>query len=236
MVETTDKNDINEVLKALNHDIRRKIIRILHKNRSAIAYSDFLQELMLPASSNAAYHLVLLTKTNLIAKDDAGKYFLTELGERAALLLDIAVEPKSDAFTNLYLGFSRLTPLEILVGAWWLFFLLMGIILSQMNFLVAIFSLSFAIFSLGYLVYKTRTPWSLLLISNLIWIFFAPEKRQLLFSISVSNLIGLFILFPELEALQSYPVQFVVIGSALLVLSFILSVWYIYLVRLEINQ
>ena len=101
MVQTKDKNDINEVLKALNHDIRREIIRILHTNRNPIAYSDFLQELMLPASSNAAYHLVLLTRTNIIAKDDDGKYYLTELGERVALLLDIVVEPKPDAFTNL---------------------------------------------------------------------------------------------------------------------------------------
>ena len=122
MVDSTSDNDINEVLKAINHEIRRSIIRRLHTTSESIAYSEFLEELKLPASSNAAYHLVLLTKANVVEKDREGKYSLTGLGERVALLLDVVVEPQSNAFTNLYLGFSRLNPLDFLLGAWWLFF------------------------------------------------------------------------------------------------------------------
>ena len=234
MVDSTPENDINEVLKAINHEIRRSIIRRLHTTSEPIAYSEFLEELKLPASSNAAYHLVLLTKANVVEKDREGKYLLTGLGERVALLLDVVVEPQSNAFTNLYLGFSRLNPLEILLGAWWLFFLLLGAILASENLFIGVLFLSFAFLSLGILFYKIRTPWAILLINNFFWILFAPERRIHLLIISVSSILGLIILFPETRIVYDIQPLALIAGVSLILTSVILSIIYFIQVRREL--
>ena len=139
------ERDINEVLKALNHEIRRKIVRSLYDSRSPIAYTDFLELLELPASSNAAYHIMLLTKANILKKNPEGKYLLTEIGDRVALLLDIVVEPKSSTFTSLYMGLSHLSPIEILLGSWWIFFLLLSILSLGFNLFLGVVFLSYLI-------------------------------------------------------------------------------------------
>ncbi len=236
MVDSTSENDINEVLKAINHEIRRSIIRRLHTTSEPIAYSEFLEELKLPASSNAAYHLVLLTKANVVEKDREGKYSLTGLGERVALLLDVVVEPKANAFTNLYLGFSRLNPLEILLGAWWLFFLLLGVIIASENLFIGVLFLSFAFLSLGVLFYKIRTPWAILLINNFLWILFAPERRIHLLIISLSSILGLIILFPETRIMDNIQPLALIVGVSLILTSVILSIMYFIQVRRELAR
>jgi DNA-binding transcriptional ArsR family regulator len=233
----TSENDINEVLKALNHEIRRSIIRKLHTTRqSSIAYSVFLDDLKLPASSNVAYHLVLLTKSKVVKKDNQGKYSLTELGERVALLLDVVAEPQSGAFTNLYMGFSRLTPLEILLSTWWIFFLLIGGIVITENLIIGVLFLSFALLSLGAFFYKARTIWAILLINNLLWILFAPERRIHLLSISLTNILGVIILFPEIRVIYDIHPLSMIIGGFLILISITLSFIYLIQVRKEFPE
>jgi len=234
MVDSTSENDINEVLKALNHEIRRSIIRRLHTTRESIAYTDFLEELKLPSSSIAAYYLVLLTKAKVVEKDKEGKYSLTGLGERVALLLDVVAEPKSNAFTNLYMGFSRLNPLEILLGAWWIFFLLLGGMFVTENIFIGIIFLSFALLSLSVLFYKVRTPWAILLINNLLWILFAPERRIHLLIITLTNILGLIVLFPETIIVHNIQPLALMVGVSLILTSVILSVVYLIQVRREL--
>ena len=235
MDESPSENDINEVLKALNHNIRRNIIRILHRSPVPIAYSEFLEELNVPASSNAAYHLLLLTKSNIVKKDSNG-YELTEIGDRVALLLDIVVEPKSTAFTNLYMGFSRLSPLEILLGSWWIFFLILGLTTTPHNLAIGFISLSFSILSLGILIYKTRTPWAILLINNFLWIIFAPERRSLLVIITFTNLLALFLMLPELGIVPIVSIPLWILGFILVGCSIFLSMVYIYLSKTDLEH
>jgi len=235
MEESPSSNEINEVLKALNHEVRRSIIRMLHTSRESIAYSDFLKELKLPASSNVAYHLVLLTKAKVVIKDSKGRYSLTELGERVALLLDIVVEPKSSTFTNLYIGFSRLNPSEILLGAWWIFFLLLGGVFITENIFLGILFVSFALLSLGVLFYKSGTIWALLLINNLLWILFVPERRMHLLSISVSNIVGLMILFPEVHLITDFEPLALILGSFFVGVSAVLSIIYLVQIRRDFS-
>lgn len=234
MDNQTSENDINEVLKALNHEIRRSVIRKLHTSRqSSIAYSVFLDELQLPASSNVAYHLVLLTKSKVIEKDKEGKYSLTELGERVALLLDVVAEPQSNAFTNLYMGFSRLTPMEIILSTWWIFFLLLGGTFITENFIIGVLFLSFALLCLGIFFHKARTIWAILLINNLLWILFAPEKRLHLLSIALTNIFGIIVLFPEMKLVYDIQPLSVLIGGFLILTSITLSFIYLIQVRRE---
>lgn len=237
MANSVSDIDINEVLKALNHEIRRSIIRRLHNTReTSIAYSDFLEELKLPASSNVAYHLVLLTKAKVVKKDREGKYSLTELGERVAYLLDVVVEPQSSAFTNLYMGFSRLTPLEILLSTWWVFFLLLGGVFITENLIIGVLFLSFALLSLGVFFYKARTIWAVLLINNLLWILFAPEKRIHLLTISLTNILGVLVLFPEMKVITEITPLSLIIGVVLISISVMLSIVYLVQVRKQLLE
>ena len=221
------ESDITEVLKALNHEIRREIIRILH-NKDQVPYSDFLSQLNLPASSNVAYHISLLNKAKLIEKGLEGKYFLTPLGRRSALLLDLAIEPKSTFFSNIYLSFSRLAPLEILFGAWYLFFFMFGMIFISSFFLIGLFFILISIGFIFLIIYRTRTLWTLLLLNNFIWIFFVPEKRELLISISLTNVFGLIFLIPQMEFFTQFSPLDIIIGWLLIIISLMLSIVYLY--------
>ncbi|UCG02875.1 MAG: helix-turn-helix transcriptional regulator [Candidatus Heimdallarchaeota archaeon] len=224
------EGDITDVLKALNHEIRRQILRMLHNKREPIAYSVFLNLLNLPASSNVAYHLLLLNKARMVEKDQEGKYSLTHLGKRSALLLDLASESKPSPFSDLYLGFSQLTPYETVLGSWWIFFLFLGVVFtsSPPTFLIGLFFFSLAGVSIFLFVYRTRVIWSLFLINNFLWIYFAPGNRLLLFAVFLTNLIGFLLMFPEMDLDLAFSNGFL-IGILLVSTSLLLSLIYLYL-------
>ncbi|MHA1973938.1 MAG: ArsR/SmtB family transcription factor [Candidatus Hodarchaeales archaeon] len=228
---SSNKTEITEVLKALNHEIRREIIRLLHEARHPIPYMHFMDSLKLPASSNVAYHLSLLVKAGLVTKDADGRYFLTDLGLRSALMLDLVSESKKSVFSELTLAFSRINPFEFLLGAWWLFFVILGLIfLSDQRFVV--FSLLFISAGLSFvllLVYRTRDIRSIVLLNNLIWIAFVPDHKLFLFFISLTNLIGLSLIFPQLEPSFAPDQIFLFIGLLLVFASIFLSFFYLYL-------
>ena len=223
------ESDITEVLKALNHEIRREIIRILHDS-SPVAYKVFLNQLNLPASSNVAYHLLLLSNAHLVEKDKEGKYFLTLLGRRSALLLDLASESKSSPFSDLYLGFSQLSPYETLLGSWWMFFLLIGLSFSTSlsSFFIGLIFFSLAGVSIFLFVYRTRVIWSLLLINNFLWIYFAPGNRLLLFMIFLTNISGFILMFPEMGS-DLVTSGIFLLGLILVGISLLLSILHLFL-------
>ncbi len=222
------ESDITDVLKSLNHEIRREIIRILHE-KQFVPYSDFLNKLNLPASSNVAYHLSLLTKTQLIKKDSEGKYFLTSLGRRSALLLDLAKESKTTSFSDIYLAFSRLNSTEILFGTWYIFFFIVGFYIIQTNLFIGILFILMSISSIILIIFRTRTLWTLLLINNFIWIFFIPDNREILISITLTNVFGLILLIPDADIIVSViPLQ-IILGWILVLSSLVLSIIYLYI-------
>ena len=221
------EGDITEVLKALNHDVRREIVRMLHIN-DLVSYSDFLNSLNLPASSNVAYHLSLLGKAHLVGKDSEGRYSLTKLGRRAALMLDLVVESKGSPFSDIYLGFSRLNPLELILGAWWIFFFILGLTLLQWHIVLSLFFLLLSISSIFLFIYRTKTLWTLLLINNFIWIFFAPNHREILISIALTNAAAIIFLFPE-PAIFDIAILNQLIGIILIITSLLLSFLFFFL-------
>ncbi len=223
-----NESDITEVLKSLNHEIRREIIRILHE-KQVTAYSEFLNKLNLPASSNVAYHLSLLTKARLVDKDSERKYFLTPLGRRSALLLDLAKESRTTPFSDIYLAFSKLNSIEILLGTWFLFFFIIGIYIIGYYLFIGSFFLLLSIGSISLIIYRTRTLWTLLIINNFIWIFFIKENRGLLVLITLTNIFGLILLVPEVEFAAPFTILQIIIGWILILASLIFSILYLYI-------
>lgn len=222
------ESEITEVLKALNHRVRREIIRMLNNN-VRVPYSDFLHKLKLPASSNVAYHLSLQTKANVVEKDHEGKYSLTQLGRRSALLIDIAVESRPSPFSDFYLAFSQLNPLEIVFGAWYIFFFIVGLYTAQILIFIGLLFIFLSLGSIFLIVYRTKTLWTLLLLNNFIWIVFVPENRNILVSIVLTNVFGLILLIPETEfIIPIFPFD-AIVGGLLVLASLILSGSYIYI-------
>lgn len=189
------QSNITDVLKALNHEIRRKIIIFLHQNKGAVLYTDVLKALGLPASSNVAYHMNILNKALVIEKNKEGRYSLTELGNRSALLFDVVSETSSSSTSNLYLGFLKLKPYEIILGVWMYFFVFSGIALVNSFLLIGIILILLFVLVIILLIYRTKLFITAILIPNGIWIYFLSKDRLLLLLIFISNMCGTAFLF-----------------------------------------
>lgn len=73
--------DLESLHKILRHPLSRRIVLALHKNRE-LAYVDLMNLLGVVNTGKLNYHLKILG--DLIEKNNAGKYVLTERGELAS--------------------------------------------------------------------------------------------------------------------------------------------------------
>ena len=90
----------------LNNDIRLKIINILHINKRHAYYTELLNILDLPASSNLAYHMKILHNTLIVEKDENGRYYLTEYGIQSSLKYKLMNGTDSFPLIKAHLGIS----------------------------------------------------------------------------------------------------------------------------------
>ncbi len=72
--------DVDKLLRALQHPIRRRIVRVLGE-KGAMSYADLMRECGVEDSGTFAFHLRQLR--GLVEKLDEGVYGLTELGQKA---------------------------------------------------------------------------------------------------------------------------------------------------------
>jgi hypothetical protein len=95
---------------ALKHPIRRKIIRII--NQSPVTYTEILNQLGI---DNGLLNYHLENMRDLIAKNEQGKYSLSEFGKAAVLLTDRVEEaPKSN--TAIWrLNYKQLTGILLII-------------------------------------------------------------------------------------------------------------------------
>ena len=75
---------INDVLKALNHDLRRYMIQYLHEISRSTTFTNLLEQMNYETknSGSFSYHLKLLLDAGLVSKTEENLYTLTSLGER----------------------------------------------------------------------------------------------------------------------------------------------------------
>lgn len=92
---TVDFESFNDVLK---HPIRRKVILTLGNNKT-LSYVELLNITETANTGKFNYHLKILA--DLIQKDDAGKYCLTEKGQLAFEFLEKFPEKKPELPSNL---------------------------------------------------------------------------------------------------------------------------------------
>ena len=140
----------NEVLK---HPIRRRVIFALAGNKS-LSYVELLNITETSNTGKFNYHLKILG--DLIAKDENGKYYLTEKGQLALEFLQKFPEKKLEPPTNLHLADAALIGLAgfafitvnpaFLIGAW----------ISSHNFTVPVFT--FVFFAVGSIFWSLIVP------------------------------------------------------------------------------
>jgi predicted transcriptional regulator len=70
--------------KVLKDETRRKIILLL-SDKGSLSYVDLMKELHITSTGKINYHLKILS--DLLAKNEAGQYTLTEKGKLASRLL-----------------------------------------------------------------------------------------------------------------------------------------------------
>ncbi len=85
--------DFDSLTDVLNHPVRRKIILALYEKKG-LSYVELMNLVEVANTGKFNYHLKILG--DLIAKDQEGKYRLTEKGHMAALLLQKFPEKKGE--------------------------------------------------------------------------------------------------------------------------------------------
>ncbi|MBN1215797.1 MAG: hypothetical protein JXA99_10210 [Candidatus Lokiarchaeota archaeon] len=182
----------------LNNDIRLKIINILYINKRHAYYTELLNILDLPASSNFAYHMNILHNTLIVEKDENGRYYLTEYGIQSSLKYKLMNGTDSFPLIKAHLGISRLQPIEVLLSIWVIFILFFGkILILDSNILFGIFLISISFIILIYTAYRTKILSSLMIIPIYLWIFSLLKNRFLLILIMLTSLIGIYFFIPN---------------------------------------
>jgi DNA-binding transcriptional ArsR family regulator len=203
--ELESSPQINMVLKALNHSLRRDILLFLSDLNRPSSFSELLETMKLSskASGQFSYHLKLLSDANLIEKDSSedNKYLLTDLGVRATSMLDLvdstSYQTLSQTISN---AFKDLSPKEqIFLGFQGIPLALFALSFSSLEqeVISSFFSILWIIFSslllLIYFLVAYRSLQSflaLLTLSNVIFLVFLPNNHRNIGSIYFLNLIG----------------------------------------------
>ncbi|MDH5401294.1 MAG: helix-turn-helix domain-containing protein [Candidatus Heimdallarchaeota archaeon] len=181
--------NINSVLKALNHPLRRELILHLYRKRQGSSFST-LHEIathQTKSTGQFSYHLKLLLDAQIITKSD-DIYFISEFGEKASNMIQfIDLEFDRSVSQKISSSFASLSPMELVFISWMITpLLIFGFIIDEMGKLnndyisfyiwltIAIITLISAIL-LSYSM--LQYPPSVIVLTNIIWIFFLPKDQ-----------------------------------------------------------
>ena len=229
--------DISSVLKALNHPVRREIILFLDKPGKIGSFSDLHEHVLRHTKSTGqfSYHLKLLLDAKIIEKK-GDRYNLTKFGERAAGMIQlIDLELDTSIAQKINSSYESLSPTELVFISWMivpiLFFVIMmsevsniGLNSSDIMFLY-ILSVLILISSAVIAFSKLQYIPSLLVLSNVLWIFFLPRDHLKLGRIYV--LAGIGAGFTLNTVLVTYDILLLILGFFFLITAIILSYTYI---------
>jgi hypothetical protein len=116
--------------KVLKDETRRKII-ILLSDKGSLSYVDLMKELQITSTGKINYHLKILS--NLLTKNEAGQYTLTEKGTLASRLLLEFPEGNNELRTK-KIWWRRFWVVAILLQAVWLSIFLALYFLGSIDF------------------------------------------------------------------------------------------------------
>ena len=215
-VQTIENNypQIKEVLKALNHAIRRDILLYLKDLNRETSFSELMDYLEndTKVSGQFSYHLKLLQQSNLLAKVN-DKYSITPLGIRAISMLDLVnIEDSKDTMVDkISNSYKNLTAIDQMLLAFHAFCLISFIVPAPLLLFdykrFSIFLLPMVIGLLLFIgltsfsYFKLRYLPSVLILFSVIWIVFLGYNQLKIALIYVAS--GLDIMFLYLTFLNN---------------------------------
>ncbi|MHA2366019.1 MAG: DUF7347 domain-containing protein [Candidatus Hodarchaeales archaeon] len=239
------KVNINDVLKALNHILRREILIYMQDISRGVTFTELLETMEYDSKSSGqfSYHLKLLLETQLIQKiDDNNKYLLTPLGNRATSMINL-VDDTSNKTTvqNVINAFKYLTPKEQIFVAWsvvpLVVFSLFAVFLESnpefniWEVILLFFMVLSIVLGVILLLYsRLQSIVAILTLSNFIWIVFLPDNnlRIRLGTIWFTSFAGLLFLGTGLIEQPNYNLLNVVFGLILLLTAIVVSIFHLY--------
>ena len=231
---------INDVLKALNHELRRDILTYLREIGRAVSFTELLETMNYTPKTSGQffYHLKLLLDPQLISKTNDNKYILTEIGERASLMLELVNDTSKPSLGNQLLNaFKNLSPIEELIVTWDLFPILVLILLIQRLLLnrlainlfdsIVLFIVFITSVLILLLTYRSLQSFlAMFVTSSIIWLVFLQKNRLILGIIWFLNIIAVItIVTPTPDV---YDTIRLLIGSSLILISIILSMYHLW--------
>jgi DNA-binding transcriptional ArsR family regulator len=111
---------LDSLLKILKDETRRKIVLLLNE-KGSMSYTDLMETLNIVSTGTLNYHLKVLGE--LLTKNDAGQYLLTDKGKLASRLLIEFPEPDNQLKTK---------------KKWWRRFWIVSILLQSLGFAIFI--------------------------------------------------------------------------------------------------
>jgi DNA-binding transcriptional ArsR family regulator len=220
---------ISAIIKAMNSTQRRTILRLLSSSKIALTFTEILNNVEEGAtgSSRLSYHLSLLANVGLIKKNADGKYLMTQLGTRTALILEMTKEDEQSlTFSSLYLAFSNMTPRDALLAV----LLLPSIIIAvsgyiSPNVVLLLFGCLTSIGIVGFLYVRLQSLFALLLFSSFIWALFVPGKLYVI-SLYLLTILASMPLMGSSQQILPEPYNVLVSFIAVIAALFIATLYY----------
>lgn len=225
---------INDILKALNNELRRKILILLFTH-GKFRYSDLMHELgMSPESDSGwfAYHIKTLLDAGLIKRDN-GNYYLSRIGRRAVLLIEEIGKPEESISIRVIEGLLRMEIIDEIKATWALLNFLFGVILCiyylTTNFQNILFIVAGSLFLVISIILYTslavslKSVYCLPIFLNIYWILMRPQRWKEISAILLSGCLSIFFLFKPFK-LNSLNLN-IIFSVFFIILAFLLTIF-----------
>jgi len=205
-----ENEKINGILKALNNELRRKILLLL-STCGKLRYSEIMYKLNMSPESDSgwfAYHIKTLIDADLIRRDN-GNYYLSRIGRRAVLLIEEIGKPEESISIKLFEGLARMTIIDEIKATWALLTFLFGVLFigyymqyapgNLIFCLLGTLSLIASIVLYVSLAVSLKSIYCLPIFFNLYWIFMRPRRWKEISTIILSGCLSIFFFLRPLK-------------------------------------
>ncbi|MHA2503639.1 MAG: DUF7347 domain-containing protein [Candidatus Kariarchaeaceae archaeon] len=231
-----DKPEIGRVLKSLNHPLRREILIYLSERRTS-KFTDLHNHVegRTKSTGQFSYHLNLLVEAQVLLKND-DIYSLSPIGEKATSMIQlIDIEVDTTISQQISTAYDQLSPRELVITTWTVVPLIIFAVFMSGSIPIEFTPLERALINLtAALLFAASTAYAysklqylpaLLVLSNIIWIFFLPRNHLQVFLIYITAGVGTGVFLTG--ALVESNALLTILGFVLLVIGVFLSMRYV---------
>lgn len=243
--QNVEENDpqIKEVLKALNHTLRREILLYLKGLNREASFSELMDYCKIDSkvSGQFSYHVKLLQQSNLISKTN-DKYLITPLGVKATSMLDVTSlgNNEDSILQKISKSFKNITSFDQIVLSFHAFcfiafilpFVLLLVNYNRFHILLMpmLLGLVLLIFIIIFSYLKLKYIPSVLILFSVIWIIFlSHNQKKIAFIYTLTGIDIVFLynaVIGEIIRKNSILFRFFMVMTPIFIIASILAVGY----------